>query len=123
VIPPVAWRLNLLLDRRLPRPKPLRRLASRPRRAGYYVLRSRLAANVYKLGVTTNLDRRVLEHGGKTKHEVVLWQPMSEKAAYSLERRIKTAFHRCRVTDGNEIFVLTDEDLAQVLHHAALKDS
>jgi predicted GIY-YIG superfamily endonuclease len=85
------------------------------RRAGYYVLRSRLAANVYKLGVTTSLERRVLEHGGMAKHEVVLWQPMPEEAAYKLESRIKTAFHRCRVTDGNEIFVLTDEDLTQVV--------
>ena len=117
MIPFVNRRLNLTPECKPPRsgkPKPPFKAVG-TQEAGYYILRSRLAENVYKLGVTTNLERRMLEHGGRAKHEVVRWLPMPEAAAYALERKVKTRFHRYRVTDGNEIFVLTDEVLHDLM--------
>ena len=59
------------------------------------------------------------EHGGPSKHEVVAWLPMPMDKARQLERRVKTAFHDCRVTDGNEIFALAPARLDELLRFIA----
>ena len=81
---------------------------------GYYILRSLLADGVYKLGVTVNLNRRLLEHGGRDKHEVVGWFPMTmaEARRWNVIRR---EFYRQRITDGNEILALHGDDLPRLL--------
>lgn len=116
MIPPVNRKIDLV-DRHKPLRAPVRAKKAEGfylHEAGYYVLRSKLSQSVYKLGVTTSLERRLVEHGGRKKHEVVLWKKMPVKEAYRLERKILTLFHDCRVTDGNEIFVLTEERLNEL---------
>lgn len=78
-------------------------------------MKSLLAPGIYKLGVTTSLERRLGEHGGRTKHKVIAWRPMAMDAARALERQVRTRFHSCLITNGNEIFALTDDQLKELL--------
>jgi len=113
VISPINWKTDAATPLWVaPRSK---RAAKPVAVGGYYILKSLLADNVYKLGVTVNLNRRLMEHGGRDKHEVVGWFPMAMTEARRVERVIKREFHRQRITDGNEIFALRRDDLLRLL--------
>ena len=84
----------------------------------YYILESKLTAGVYKLGITSNLTRRLNQHGGRDKHSVVWSGDLGRGTAYKFEQRIKQQFHHRRITDGNELFALEPSELAQILADA-----
>jgi hypothetical protein len=117
VIPPVNRKLDLVDDHKPLQPaiRAKKTEGAYPRQAGLYVFRSKLSDLVYKIGVTTSLERRLVEHGGKQKHEVVAWKKMSIQQAYCLEKQLLTLFHDCRVTDGNEIFVLNQDRFNELI--------
>ena len=113
MIPPINWKIDAATPKRVAARS--KQVAKPAVAGGYYILRSLLADGVYKLGVTVNLNRRLLEHGGRDKHEVVGWFPMAMTEARRVERVIRREFYRQRITDGNEIFALHGDDLPRLL--------
>ena len=106
MIPPVAWAVTTL---------PCRISARDPDFTGaalyYYIFESVLSPGVFKLGVTSNLERRWLEHGGTGKHSLIRSCLLPKRQALELERLVKTRLHSRRITDGNELFALDESDM------------
>jgi hypothetical protein len=84
----------------------------------YYVFQSALQPSIYKLGITADLDRRWREHGGEAKHKLIYSGELGIGIAYQVERQIKQKFHHLRITDGNELFCLSESELAKVIKMA-----
>jgi hypothetical protein len=84
----------------------------------YYVFQSKLKSDIFKLGITSDLDRRWREHGGRAKQTLVYSGELGSGTAYQFERQIKRRFHHLRITDGNELFCLNEQQLAKVIELA-----
>jgi len=81
----------------------------------YYVLRSRLDPSTYKPGITSSMGRRLRQHGGQKRWEVVGVYDLGSRKAYAIEQLILQRFDACRLNAAGEYLKLTDGQLEELL--------
>lgn len=81
----------------------------------YYILRSRLDPTTYKPGITNSMGRRLRQHGGQERWEVVGVFDLGSRKAYIVKQLILQRFSHCCLNASGEYLKLTDGELQELL--------